>query len=171
MVWFARLDFNFSLQPLHLTVVRTLQFYTIWLPLTALTCRILPYFAFSVTESQIINNFFCPANRGKTGQNTAFQEADRIWQRYFLFATASRDGRRTFSGKTRHIAANLCKIKTLLLLFYYRFTTSFFVSKHTVHNAVKRGKSWHFMPVLQKYLFAIRLCAEFAWRKRIEMNR
>ena len=39
----------------------------------------LPYFAFSVTESQIINNFFCPAYRGKTGQKPAFQEADRIW--------------------------------------------------------------------------------------------
>jgi len=43
-----------------------------------LTCRVLPYFAFSVTESQFIHNFFCPAKRGKTGQNTAFQEADRI---------------------------------------------------------------------------------------------
>ena len=37
----------------------------------------LPHFAFSVTESQFINNFFCLANRGKTGQKPAFQEADR----------------------------------------------------------------------------------------------
>ena len=30
-------------------------------------------------------------------------------------------------------------------------STSFFsVQKHTAHNAVKRGKSWHFMPMLQK---------------------
>ena len=46
--------------------------------LTAIDGIDLPYFAFSVTESQIIHNFFCPANRGKLWQNTAFQEADRI---------------------------------------------------------------------------------------------
>jgi len=40
--------------------------------LTALTCRILPYFAFPVTESHFIHNFFCPANCGKTGQKPAF---------------------------------------------------------------------------------------------------
>ena len=38
-------------------------------------------------------------------------------------------------------------ITTILLPFYYLF---FSVQKHTVHNAVKRGKSWHFMPMLLK---------------------
>ena len=61
--------------PLHPTVVRTPQFYY---HLTTIDGIDLPYFAFSVTESQFINNFFCPANRGKLRQNTAFQEADRI---------------------------------------------------------------------------------------------
>ena len=61
--------------PLHLTVV---THPSVLLPLTTIDGIDLPHFAFSLTESQIINNFFCPANRGKTGQNTAFQEAERI---------------------------------------------------------------------------------------------
>ena len=60
------------------TVVKHFRFYY---HLTTIDDLILPHFAafcFPVTEAQIINNFFCPVNRGKTGQITAFQEADRI---------------------------------------------------------------------------------------------
>ena len=57
------------------TVVKHPDFYY---HLTTIDGIDLPHFAFPVTEAQIINNFFCPVNRGKTGQNTAFQEADRI---------------------------------------------------------------------------------------------
>ena len=38
----------------------------------------LPHFAVSVTESQIINNFSARQIAEKSGQNTAFQEAENI---------------------------------------------------------------------------------------------
>ncbi len=67
---------------IHSTVVSHPDFYC---HLTAIDGIDLPYFAFSMTESQFIHNYFCPAhrrrplgNRGKTGQNTAFQEAENI---------------------------------------------------------------------------------------------
>ena len=55
----------------------------------------------------------------KTGQKPAFQEADRIWQRYFLFATAGRSiSEQVAIGRSfsRQIAAAAGT-------GYYRFTT------------------------------------------------
>ena len=67
-----------------------------------------------------------------------------------LSATASRDGKQSFSGKMRQIAAKQCRVKPLLHPFYYRFTTiDFSLQKHIVHNAANRGKSKLFMPSLQ----------------------
>ena len=63
-------DSSLSLRlPLHPTVVRTLDFYYHFITIDGID---LPHFAVSVTESQFINNFFCPANRGKLRQTTAF---------------------------------------------------------------------------------------------------
>ena len=60
---------------LHLVVVSHPNFYYHF---TAIEGIDLPHFAFSITESRYHHSYFCPANRGKTGQNTSFQEADRI---------------------------------------------------------------------------------------------
>ena len=75
-----------------------------------------------MTESQIINDFFCPANRGTPkaclAENTAFQEAERSRQRYFLFAAAGFPCPRqieTDCDKSRQTAATAG-------VGYYRFT-------------------------------------------------
>ena len=54
------------------TVVKHPDFYYHFTTIDGIDLPHFAVFAFSVTESQIINNFFCLANRGKLRQNTAF---------------------------------------------------------------------------------------------------
>ena len=64
-----------NLFPLHPTVVRTPQFYY---HLTTIDGIDLPHLAFSVTESQISATVSAWQMGFNTGQNSAFQGADRI---------------------------------------------------------------------------------------------
>ena len=140
-------------------------FTTIWLPLTASSCHILPYFAFSVTESQIINNFLCPAHRRrplwKSRQNGAEYGFLGGWTHLtkILFVCHGR----TFDkwagcDKVSQIAANCGNSWYKLLPFYYRSEDW----KPYMWNIKSAVPEW-LVPVLPLTVLALLVLRLFNW--------
>ena len=96
----------------------TPRFYYVFTTICVLN---LPRFAYSVINLTILKAFTYPANRGKTGQNRAFQENFQKWLRYYSSATAGD----VLGTENLYKSRTLLKCDLNLRHFYDRWKSSY----------------------------------------------